>query len=134
MFASEGCVDQPFDEPIGRLAHQHASRLGECLQTGGDVDRVAQDGQAILSAALELPKNCRARADPDANLRSNAIFGVDVGPNGWQALQNRQRRPACAQRCVFACDRRAENDHHAVAEDVLNSSTLELNNAFDELR
>ncbi len=134
MFASESCVDKPFGKPISRLAQQHASWLGEGLQTGRDIDRVAKDGQAIVSASLELPKNPYTGANPDANLGPNAIFGMDVGPNSRQALQNGQRHPTCAQRRVFTRDRRPENHHDAVTEDILNSGAFDLNDALDEVR
>jgi hypothetical protein len=53
--------------------------------------------------------------ETDPQMRSDAVFGLRMGPISLQSLQDRERCTTCPQRRIFECDRGAEDRHNAVA-------------------
>jgi len=57
MRAGKPRPDQPFNQPTHRFAQIDGSRLGQRLQSGGEVDRIAErgrGGRAALNQTFQL--------------------------------------------------------------------------------
>ena len=70
----------PRDERRGRLGALHVARDGAALHAGGDVDRVADEGE-LAAVRAEHARRDRAAVDADADLDGGRVgrVGVDGG-------------------------------------------------------
>jgi hypothetical protein len=101
----------------GRLADQYLVRQGRLLQPGGHVDRVA--GSKPLLAL------------------GNHLTGVDADPALHPELgerrQHLRRGPAGAQRVVLMQPGHTEHGHHRVADELLDSALVRLDDRLHPL-
>ena len=107
----------------GGLAHQDAVDRSRGLKPGGGVDDVA-GGHAFASGHVGAQHHERfAGVDADAYVQVQTgllvVEPLDRGPN----------RECCAHRAfgiVLMCDRRPEQRHHGVADELLDGAAVVL--------
>ena len=99
MGAGEGRLDQPLHEALRRFAQIDGSRLGQGLQSRGEVHRVAERRHGGAFAA-NLRDDRESGIDADAHLRPHAMLGFDRGGGGGEPFVDQQcprGRPAAAR-------------------------------------
>jgi hypothetical protein len=99
------------DQPARTCGDDDRTRLGQCLQTGGEVGRFADD-RLFLCRALtdQVTDHDQPGGDPDARLQFD---GFDIETT--DSIGDTQPRPDRTFGIVLMCSRVAEIDQHAVA-------------------
>jgi hypothetical protein len=110
-------IDRVADERERRFANQHLARRRGLLQPSGHVDRVA-GRQTFFGAGHHL-----AAGEPDPGLEAELR----------QRLAHLCRRPHGAQRVVFMEHRYPEHGHHRVADELLHSPAVALDDPLHPL-
>ena len=110
--AEVGQLEQPADQPPGRLADHHAARRGQRLQPRGQVRRLA-DHRLLLGRAFadQLADHDQAGRDADPRRRERLVTGR-LQPRRLRRSRARRAPPA---RLVLVRLRPAEIGEHAVA-------------------
>ena len=114
-------LDHPLGRAVGRSADEDAVHGGRRLEARGGVDDVAGD-QRLAFRRVRVERDERlAGVDRRANLE--AVLD--------QRVTDRERRAHGALRIVLMRDRRAEDGHHRVADELLDGAAeaLELSRA-----
>ncbi len=110
---------EPIDHGADRsLAHQDRPRLGGLLETSRGVDRIPghEDGGVLVARGDDL-------ATVDAEADRNAVHEVRIRADAVSELQRRREGP---RRVVIVGDRRAEDGHDRVADELLDVAAVAL--------
>ncbi len=114
VLAVEARLDEPFDQPLGRIADQAPAFGRERLQPRREVDDVADRGQRGV-VALDLRDHRHAAGDARAHHRLLAEALRELPAPAGEGGVDRHRRAARAQGVVFLRIGNAEHRHDAVA-------------------
>ena len=78
--------DQSLDQPVGGIAQQDGAGLGQVLEARGQIDGVADRGNARLAPRANPANDCWARIDANPQLRSKAEARFYCGHGIGQTL------------------------------------------------
>ena len=121
-------VDRVRGRPVGLLADEDAVQRRSRLQARGRVDDVAGRHRLALARPRAERDQRLARVHRDPHLQLLALLARPVA--------DRERRPHRALRVVLVRDRRAEERHHRVADELLDraAEALELRTKMGVVR
>ena len=107
------------NQGLGDVADDQRPGLGDRLQTGCDVRRLA-DHRELLAArpGLHRAGHDQAGVAPDPNLHRRAESRAQVRVEAAEAGEDLEPRVGGALRVVLVCPWIAEAGHHAVAQEV----------------
>ncbi len=109
-----------FDRSVRRVVDEHRTRLTRRLQTGSEVDRVAERGVLHAIACADLTDDDRPGRCADTHSEAvDAPAAKDFAPVVLELGDDAQGGPERALGVVFARGRRPEEGEHAVAREIL---------------
>ncbi len=126
-------LDLAMDQPPRRLADQDRARLGDLLQAGRQVRGVAHGGvvgaEVVANAADHDPAGIETHPDLELDAVALAQLGVLVADR----LLETQGRQDGAAGVVLVRDRRAEQGHEAVAQELVDGPLVAVDRPQGEL-
>ncbi len=109
------------------------SGLGHVQEPRRQVHGVADRGVVHPEIAADGPHHHGAGVDPDPHEKVSSVHPLDVGPDRRELLLDGQGRPQGASGVVLVGDRRAEEGHHAVPEELVDGPLVAVDRRQDHL-
>ena len=117
-------LDRPLGRAVGRLADEDAVHRRGRLQTGGRVDDVARDHALALR---RVGRRARRRASPVLTAMRTCRSSAGLASfSSWTASRDRERSAHRTLGIVLVRDRRAEDGHDRVADELLHGAAEAL--------
>ena len=114
-------------------ADDHLTRLGEPQEPGRQVHRVPHRRVIHPQILADGADHDEARVDAHAHSELDAVHPSHVVGQRFELPLDRERSAERAMGMVFVRDRRAEQRHHAVAEELVDRAFVAVHLTEDDL-
>jgi hypothetical protein len=125
--------EQAGDEPVGRLRDQDSVGRRRLLQPGGQVRGVANRGVVHAQVVADATDDDRAAVNADSPLEVHAMARAYFVAHRLESLLDGERRQARAARRVLEGERRAEEGHHPIAQELVHRTLVAVDPLQDDL-
>lgn len=117
-------TDLSLDQTMGAHRGEDRSGLGEGLHPRGKVRGVTDCRVVHAKVVADLSNDDGARVQPDTDPELDAALSLKLLGQSADRLLDRERRFDGSERMVFERDRRAEQCHEPVAEELVDGAVI----------
>jgi hypothetical protein len=121
------------DQALRRLGDDHMAGGRRLLKARRDVRRVADRRVVHPQVVSDAADHDEAGIQPLTDLEADSPAQLKLCLEGIERIADRERRVHGALRVVFMCDRRAEQRHDAVAEELVDGAFVAVHRVEQQL-
>src|SRR5262249_21908894 len=125
-------LEVSLDEACRVLGDTDVPRLGERLHALGEADDVSLGCELHVQIVADSPDDDLARVEPDADRERHVVLGADLTRVGADGVTQMKRRVAGALRVILVGDRRTEECHGAVPDELVDEAFEALDAVAEE--
>ena len=126
-------MNNPIPEVLGPPTDDDLAGLGDVEEPGGEIGGVAHRGVVHAQVASDRAHHHGTGVDPDAHAEVEPVYALDVGGERLEPFLDRQRRAERPRGVVLVGDRRAEERHDAVTEELVDRPLAAVDGREDHL-